>query len=249
MTERVPAAAPEKKGPVFQAPVAQFEKGAPDTRLFAPEGSAEGCASGECLPEQVPAAASLVAAPAGAVAKPMPMAAQVREVEKDDEPDAPPRGLTMSEPERWKRAVDFVREVSPRHGKSLSFARFLGFAPEGIRVSFPQEAAFHKATILGPNRGLVEEALSKHLGRATRLVEETSAAAVTQAPRSIAEEEQSATSARKSVIEHKVREHAAVKNVMRLLGGSLENLSVLEPSAAPAVVVNTPEAAVGDDEP
>ncbi len=181
-------------------------------KLFAPEGSAEGCASGECLPE-TPAAL---------------------ELHEADEPEPPPpiapadRSVATDE-EKWKRAVDALREVSPRHGKSLSYARFLGFTPEGVRIAFPADAAFHKSQVISMSRPMVEGELAKSLGRPIKLVEDTSVQAFETAPKSIAEVELTDRTTRERGIEDKVKGHPALRNVLRHLGGSLEHISYLEP--------------------
>ena len=180
------------------------------------------------------AAAVVVVAPAVPMAPVVLHRDEPGESEAEVDAGAPVRGLQMTDADRWKRAVDFLRDTAPRQGKALSFGRFLGLTAEGLRIAFPPEAGFYRATVFGSTRAQVEESLSKFFGRAIRLIEDTSAAAsAPAAPRSIAEDELSARNAREQVIEHKVREHVAVKNVMRLLGGSLEHLQIIE-AAKPA---------------
>lgn len=147
---------------------------------------------------------------------------------------APARTGTSSDDERWRRAVEALRDVSARHAKSLSYARFLGFTPEGVRLVFPQDAVFHRSQIIGMSRAMVEGELSKSLGRPIKLVEDTSAAALQNAPKSIAEIEASDRSSREKSIEQKVRAHPALKNVIRHLGGALEHIAYLEPVSRPA---------------
>lgn len=139
-----------------------------------------------------------------------------------------------SDAERWAQAVEAVRQASPRHGKSLSYARFLGFTAEGARVAFSAAAAFHRAQVVGMSRSLVEEALGKALGAPTKLIEETDPKAFAEAPRSIAEVEASDRATRERLIEQKVREHPATRAILRHLGGTIEHVLVLEPSEAPA---------------
>ncbi|MBL9038732.1 MAG: DNA polymerase III subunit gamma/tau [Archangium sp.] len=179
-----------------------------DERLFAPEGSAEGCASGECLPEQ-----------------------------------APPK----SDTEQWKAAVEALRIEAPRHGKSLSYARVLGFTKDGVRIAFPAEAAFHRNTVLGMGRSIIEQALAKHFGRPMKVLEESGGAATESAPKSIAEVEASTRQAREQGIDAKVRQHPAVRNVLRALGGSIEHVQYLEPAKLDAPSLAPSVAAVDDD--
>lgn len=183
-------------------------------KLFEPEGSPGGCASGECLP-------------------PPPLELEVQEPEPEPEPEPVVATKSQSgDEERWRRAVDAVRSASPRHGKSLSYARFLGFTAEGtIRIAFPQDAAFHRAQVVGLSRAMIEGELAKSLGRTMRLVEDTNAAALQTAPKSIAEVEASDRNNRERDIEIKVKAHPALQNVLKHLGGTLEHITYLE--AAP----------------
>ena len=202
------ASQPEVRLVNRQVPVAAE----PEVKLFAPEGSAEGCASGECLPP----------------------APDLHEAD-EPEPPAPVPAATARGPstddEKWRRAVDALREVSPRHGKSLSYARFLGFTPEGVRLAFPPDAAFHKSQVTGMSRPMVEGELTRALGRPIKLVEDSSVQALESAPKSIAEVEATDQSSRERGIEGKVKAHPALRNVLRHLGGALEHIAYLEPAA------------------
>jgi hypothetical protein len=167
-----------------------------------------------------------------------------------DEPEIPPAELRSpraesrgaTDEEKWRRAVDAVREASPRHGKSLSYARFLGFTPEGVRVAFPTDAAFHKSQVIGMSRNLVEAELAKSLGRPIKLVEDTSVQAFEGASKSIAEVEATDRSTRERGIENKVKAHPALRNVLRHLGGALEHIAYLEPvTRQPTPTAGTPD--------
>lgn len=161
----------------------------PDERLFAPEGSAEGCASGECLP---------------------------------DEP------ATQTSHDVWRRAVESVRAVSTRFGKSLSFGRLVSAEPGLLKIAFPQEAGFHRATVFGSARAEIEKYVSTALGQATRLQEDSSNAALAAAPKSIAEQELSDRAAREKSIDARIRIHPAVQSVLKYLGGQVEHVQVLD---------------------
>jgi len=134
--------------------------------------------------------------------------------------------------ERWKQAVDAVRLANPRIGKSLSFARMISLANGEARVAFPTDAGFHRATVFGHARAEIEATLGKHLGAATKLVEEKSEAAWQGAPRSVAEQEADDKATRERAIEAKVRANPAVLSVLKILGGNLEHVQVLEPAPA-----------------
>jgi hypothetical protein len=142
----------------------------------------------------------------------------------------------------WRRAVESARNENPRYGKSLSFARFLSVGKGELRVAFAPDAGFHRATVMGTAKQQLEDGLARFFGR-VRIVEDTSAQVIAAAPRSIAEQELTERQARSDSIESGVRTHPAVLNVLRILGGQLEHVQVLD--AAP--VVETPEAPVEDD--
>ena len=130
-----------------------------------------------------------------------------------------------------------MRAVSVRFGKSLSFGRLVSAAPGLLKVAFPIDAGFHRATVFGSARAEIEKHISTALGHATRLQEDTSNAALAAAPKSIAEQELSDRTAREQSIDARVRLHPAVQSVLRLFGGQVENIQVLEP--LPAVVEET----------
>ncbi|MFT3710094.1 MAG: DNA polymerase III subunit gamma/tau [Archangium sp.] len=203
--------------------------------------SAEGCASGDCLPEEKPVQKF--------DERPEPPPPDEPPPDFDEEPPAPiaaaPARAPSSDDDRWRRAVDAIRDASPRHGKSLSYARFLGFTPEGVKLAFPPDAAFHRSQIIGMSRAMIEGELTKSLGRPIKLLEDTSAAALQSAPKSIAEVEASDRSSREKTIEQKVRAHPALKNVIRHLGGALEHIAYLEPVSRPS---GAPAAASSSDE-
>jgi hypothetical protein len=129
--------------------------------------------------------------------------------------------------ERWAGAVDFVRAQSPRHGKSLSFARFVGLSEDTLRLAFPKEASFHRATVFGASRVLIEKQLSTHWGQNVRLVE-AAAESLVGTNLSIAETEASQRLVRENDIESKVRAHPATRAILESLGGAIEHIQVLE---------------------
>lgn len=222
----------------------------PDEKLFAPEGSAEGCASGECLPDGTPIVAKPIEvaapkpveapkAPASVVAAPKPAVVPTPI-------EAPRPAVPSSQLEQWKVAVEAVRVASPRHGKSLSHGRFVSMEPGTVRIAFPNDAAFHRSTVFGMSRQLIEEVLTKHFGRPTKVAEDNTSQALAAAAPSIAEDEAKQTAARHNAIDAHVAQHPAIRNVLRILGGTVEHVQYLEPvREAPSLV---PVASVPDDE-
>lgn len=187
-----------------------------DVRLFAPEVSAEGCASGECLPEVEVAPAPVVLATPVVV----PPLAPTTPVSKDD----PGRTLT----ERWRAAVETLKSESARHGSSMSHAFVLWMRPGQVSVAFKPEAGFHKTQATTQSgRATIEKSLANHFGIPTRLVvdEQASITGPTLAEMDLRERE-----ARELSTDTSVRGHPAVRAALRILGGELEHVLHLEPA-------------------
>ncbi|MBK7863169.1 MAG: DNA polymerase III subunit gamma/tau [Archangiaceae bacterium] len=169
--------------------------------------SAEGCASGDCLPE----------------------ATDTPEAAAEEAEVASTQALPAAE--RWKAAVEAVRLANPRIGKSLSYGRMISIAGGDVRLAFPTDAGFHRATVFGHARAELEKHISKRLGETLKIVEEKSDAAWQQAGRSVAEQEAAEKATREKAIEAKVRQNPAVLSVLKVLGGTLEHVQVLEPAS------------------
>lgn len=145
--------------------------------------------------------------------------------------------MAPSDDVRWRQAVDAVRTALPRHGKSLSYAHFLGFSAEGARIGFGPDAAFHRAQVMGTNRALIEKELSSALRRPISLSEDTNAEALKTAPQTIAQEDANNRSARERRIEDKVKSHPALRSVLKHLGGTVEHITFFEPEPKPGAAV------------
>ncbi len=200
---------------------AEAPEAAQAERLFAEEGSAEGCASGECLPDAAPAS---LPAPAPEAAPPPLSTGR-------DNP-------SLSTGERWRAAVESVKASSPRHGAALANARVLWIRAGEVGVSYTAAAAFHRGQVMGgAGRTLVEKALSEHFGRPMKLLlEEATAEAASGL--SLAEQDAQARTAHQQNTEGRVRSHPAIRAVLKHLGGEIEHIQVLEqerPAASPAV--------------
>lgn len=90
-------------------------------------------------------------------------------------------------------------------------------------------------------RQLIEKSLSEHFGRPMRLIFEDAADVAARAGLSLAEQEQQTRDAYERSTEAKVRAHAAVRSVLRALGGEIEHVQVLEKERPP------PEPDTNDD--
>ncbi len=205
-----------------------------EERLFAEEGPAGGCASGECLPESEPAPVPALAA------RPAPAA-----------PAAPAADNTLRRPmqERWRAAVDAVREASGRHAKSLAFGRLVALKDGEVTVAYPPSQGFHKVTVTGNGRAIIEKALSEHFNRPTRLVVQDVAEGEGNAPvglTSLAEQDAQERAEHERSTEGRVRSHPAVRATLKLLGGEIEHIQVYEQPARPAA---TPASEAPEDSP
>lgn len=142
--------------------------------------------------------------------------------------------------ERWRTAVASVREVSTRHGSSLGHGRVLWIRPGDVGIAFTKTSEFHKTMVSTSGRSTVEKALSDFFGRPTRLTIE-SAAAADAAPPSLAEEETASRQKREQGAGVKVRTHPAVLSALRILGGEIEHIQVLEPERKELPVASDPD--------
>lgn len=212
--ERAP---PHVAPPPIAAPVAAREASAPseppppDVKLFAPEGSAEGCASGACLPAPV-----------------------------ESEPQSRDVGAG-SAADRWRAAVERVKSVSPRHGSSLANGRLLWLRDGEVAIAFTAAAGFHRSTVTAQSgRALIEKELSTHFGKTTRLKVDENAAVADAAPPSVAEQDAQNRAAHEKSTDAMVRSHPALRSVLRALGGEIEHIQVLENELPAAVESDVP---------
>jgi hypothetical protein len=213
----------------------------PDERLFDEEGPAEGCASGECLPDVPPVP----------VAEPEPEADSVRpfDVHHASRAAAPIMAASGRDnprkplQDRWRATVDTVRDASGRHAKSLACGRLLWIREGEVALAYPPSQGFHKTTVAGSSgRPIVEKALSEHFGRPTKLVVQDCAEAdkgadAAAAPGtglvSIAEEDAKERAAYEKSTEGRVRSHPAIRATLKYLGGEIEHIQVYDQPARP----------------
>jgi hypothetical protein len=155
--------------------------------------------------------------------------------------------------------VEVVRRVAPRQGASLAYSRLLWIRPGEVAIAFQVAHGFHKATVVtASSKATIEKCFSQHFGRPTVLKIETApapapgsaaenlmaganAAALTGP--SIAEQEQEVRRRRDQETEATVRTHPAVRAALKLLGGEIEHIQMLEPvpPSAPAPEPSAPE--------
>jgi hypothetical protein len=231
-----------------------------DERYFPEEGSPEGCASGECLPEVPPAP----------VAEPEPEVDSVRPFDVHHTagtaaPLAASMGLSGRDnprkplQDRWRAAVETMRAASGRHAKSLACGRLLWIREGEVALAYPPSQGFHKTTVAGTSgRPIVEKALSEHFGRPTKLVvqdcaegDKGPAGAEVTAPAgtgliSIAEEDAKERAAYEKSTEGRVRTHPAIRATLKYLGGEIEHIQVYDQPVRP---VATPTNDTPDDSP
>jgi len=152
--------------------------------------------------------------------------------------EPPPREANDEEPgltsaERWHRNVEAIRQRSPRLGTSLAYGRLVALRQGEVVLSFPGNAAFHRATVAGSGQAALEREVSQLLGAPTRiLLDDTKNAAAGASP-SLVEHEESQRAARERTVENQVRQHPAVQASIRILGGEIERIEVLEARRSP----------------
>lgn len=206
-----------------------------DERYFPEEGPADGCASGECLPDE-PSAPEPVE-PVAHPGAPLPMASMASSGR-----DNPRRPLQ----DRWRAAVDTMRQSSGRHAKSLACSRLLWIREGELAIGFTPKDGFHKTTVSGSGRAIVEKALAEHFGRPTKLVvqdvaegEAAPSTGMDAGPGgmvSLAQQDASERAAYEKSTEGRVRAHPAVRATLKLLGGEIEHIQVYEVPARPATL-------------
>lgn len=130
--------------------------------------------------------------------------------------------------DRWKAAIDAVAAKRARVAASLAHGRLLRLVPGEAAITFAPEAGFHRTQVQRA-RPDIEAALAAHFGGAVRLVVEESAAA--SAAPSPAEEAASAEAERLAKRTRHAREQPAVLAAVRVLGGSVEDVRILDPAA------------------
>src|SRR5262249_15490998 len=129
---------------------------------------------------------------------------------------------TEASSDRWRKAVDAVRGALPRLGTSLAFGRLVALKPGEVRLSFPKQAAFHRATVLGSGKQMIEKFLATYFGRETQIGLEESPPEASEAQLSPAEQAAHDRAAYVQQTEESVRNDPAVRSALRLLGGEIE---------------------------
>ncbi len=148
-------------------------------------------------------------------------------------PEAPAQARGRDDPsrsllDRWRAALDTVAAESPRHSASLKQARLLYLREGEVGVAFRPDAGFHRTTVTGQSgRPVVDRLLSLHFGRPTRLVVDESAGAAAGG-KTIAELDAEARAEHERATGQSVRNHPAILATLRILGGELEHIQVLE---------------------
>ncbi|RKH28451.1 DNA polymerase III subunit gamma/tau [Corallococcus sicarius] len=153
--------------------------------------------------------------------------------------DNPNRSL----PERWRAAVESVKATSVRHGTALANGRLQSMKAGEIVLGFPPSAAFHKAAVTAAaGKATVDAALAAHFGRPVKLTIQD----VGQAQEahglglSISEQDSHSRATHEKITEGKVRSHASVRAILKMLGGEIEHIQVYEPERPPAVLTDVP---------
>jgi DNA polymerase III subunit gamma/tau len=129
--------------------------------------------------------------------------------------------------ERWRAALDTVARESSRHAASLKQGRVLHLREGEVGLAFRPDAGFHRTTVTGQSgRQVVERLLSLHFGRPTRLLVDDRAAPGGE--KSLAELDAEERAEHERATGQSVRSHPAIVATLRILGGELEHIQVLE---------------------
>jgi hypothetical protein len=230
-----------------------------DERFFPEEGSPEGCASGECLPD-VPPVPLTEPDPEPESVRPFDVhhtsgtVASLASAMAPSGRDNPRKTLQ----DRWRAAVETMRAASGRHAKSLASGRLLWIREGEVALAYPPSQGFHKSTVAGTSgRPIVEKALSEHFGRPTKVVvqdcaegDKGPAGAEAATPGtgliSIAEEDAKERAAHEKSTEGRVRTHPAIRATLKYLGGEIEHIQVYDQPVRP---VATPTNDTPDESP
>jgi hypothetical protein len=194
-----------------------------------------------------PAVTATAAAPVGAaVATPVAVQASPAFARTGALPTGPAGAQAAAsgyQAARWRSAVEAVRGASARHGASLAHARLLAMRPGAVRIGFTREAAFHRSTVSAPaGKALIEKALGEHFGQPTQLAVDSADVAAESAGPSLAESDAREKAEYERSTDGQVRNHPAVRAALRLLGGEIEHIQVLE-RERPAPPADGPEEA------
>lgn len=127
----------------------------------------------------------------------------------------------------WRAAVEAVRMASARHAASLAQGRLVALRRGEVVLAYRAESNFHRNAVTSQSgRAAVERLLSEHFGQPTRILLDDAAAAT--APKSLAEQDAEARVAHEVSTDQTVRGHPAIRAALRILGGELEHIQVLE---------------------
>jgi hypothetical protein len=114
-------------------------------------------------------------------------------------------------------------------GASLAFGRLVALRSGEVALAFPKEAAFHRGTVTGTGKPAIEKVLAGYFGRETRLSLDERSDQLAMAAPSPAERDALDRVERTQRIEEAVRNHPAVRASLRILGGQIEHIEILEP--------------------
>ncbi|WXH27353.1 hypothetical protein WA016_01276 [Myxococcus stipitatus] len=183
-----------------------------ESRFYPEEASPGGCASGECIPE-----------PAAPAPEPEPPPAPVPMPRGRDNPNLP---LI----ERWRAAVETVKGTSLRHGTALANGRLMSMKAGEIILGFLPTAGLHRMTVsAAAGKATIDKLLAEHFGRPVKLSFQDISADDNRAAPSLAERDAQSRATHEKNTESKVRNHAAIRTVLLVLGGEVEHIQIYEP--------------------
>lgn len=130
----------------------------------------------------------------------------------------------------WSAAVEAVKLKSARQGASLAFGRLALLTEQLAVLVFPLAAGFHRVTVVGTAKSSIERLLTEHFGRPFRLRIEEKTDGILLSPFSPAERDATHKAAHEKTTEDAVRNHESVISTLRILGGEIEDIRMLQPT-------------------
>jgi hypothetical protein len=124
--------------------------------------------------------------------------------------------------DRWRKAIDAVRERRPMQAIHLAEGRLLWLRPGEVALGFTPEKKFHRGQL---DVREAEGLLSGWFGAPTILAVKDAAS---DAPSSVAEDRRREREERAKRLRAEAEASPAVRAVKELLGGEIEEIQVLE---------------------
>jgi hypothetical protein len=135
---------------------------------------------------------------------------------------APGDDRTLEAGDRWRKAIDAVRERKPMLALHLAEGRLLWLRPGEVAIGFTPEKKFHRGQL---DVREADALLTGWFGASTVLKVQDAA---DDAPSSVAEDRRRAREERAKRLRAEAEASPAVQAVKEVLGGEIEEIRVLD---------------------